>query len=815
MQYLFTIIFILITPSTRGYCAMNITKTIFSILILTISTTSFAQKTKTDANIIGHVVDIHGHHIPFATVSIVGTTIGTTTDKTGHYQLVNLPEGEHTVKAQFLGYKPATKDVHLELKNTLEIKFILEDDMLGLEEVVITGDRSESNRKESATIVNTITPKLFNIVQSVTLGDGLNFTPGLRLEANCQNCGFTQVRMNGLEGPYSQILINSRAIFSGLAGVYGLELIPSNMVDRVEVIRGGGSSLYGSNAVAGTINLILKDPISNSFEFGANSGSIGIGMKESGGPAWDNNFTFNSSLATTDNKGGMSLYAFYRNRQPFDADNDSFSEITALKNISVGSRLFHRIGTRAKLVADIFSINESRRGGDKMDYLPHMTGITEALDHNILSGALNFELFFRETDLLSVYASGQKVNRKSYYGANMSLSDYGSTADLTYTIGSQYNAFFNNSKLVVGLENTGSWLEDEKMGYPDLENATWNPSDSSLIIPYTDNTLVAEQQLITTGIFAQYDITLGKFQTSLGARFDHYSIVDQTHNNPDKSGNVFSPRITLKYDLLEYLQARASYSQGYRAPQIFDEDLHIETSGSRRVLHENDPDLTQETSHSLMASLDFNKVVKKSSVGLLLEGFYTRLDDAFVNQIGTPDEDGTVVYLRKNAEKGAVVMGLNIEVNWVPSEKMSLKGGFTLQSSEYEEAQDFDEKRFFRSPNDYGYFAFDWIPIKNFGISSSATYTGKMLIPYFGPNQEDPETGELIESPVFFDLGLKLRYNFIINGTTLQIFTGIKNIFNSYQDDFDQGIDRDPGYVYGPLQPRTIYFGLKFGNNIF
>ncbi|RLD31997.1 MAG: hypothetical protein DRI83_11540 [Bacteroidetes bacterium] len=90
-----------------------------------------------------------------------------------------------------------------------------------------------------------------------------------------------------------------------------------------------------------------------------------------------------------------------------------------------------------------------------------------------------------------------------------------------------------------------------------------------------------------------------------------------------------------------------------------------------------------------------------------------------------------------------------------------------------------------------------------------------MLTPYFGPDQADPEAGELRESQVFFDLGVKFRYNIMINGTTLQLFTGMKNIFNSYQDDFDSGINRDPGYVYGPLQPRTIYFGLKFGNNIF
>lgn len=775
----------------------------------------FSQKPKTDANVVGHVVDAKGQHIPFATVRFLGTTIGSSTDKTGHFQLINVPVGDYTVQAQFLGYKAHSVEITTALSHTLEIKFILEEDALGLDEVVITGDRNETNRRGSATIVNAITPKLFSTIQSATLSEGLNFSPGLRMEANCQNCGFTQVRMNGMEGPYSQILINSRPVFSGLAGVYGLELIPSNMIERVEVIRGGGSALYGSNAIAGTINLILKDPINNSFEFGANSGLIGIGLEGAGEPAWDHNLTFNSSLTTSDAKGGMSLYGYYRNRQAFDANNDSFSELSAIKNITVGSRLYHRIGNRAKLIADIFSINEERRGGDKMEYLPHMTGITEALGHQILNGALTFEMFFREYDLFSVYASVQGVSRKSYYGANMSLSDYGKTDDLSYTLGSQYNANLGKSKLTGGIEYIYSKLEDNKMGYPDLENASWNPDDSSLYIPYIDNTLISEQSSKTIGVFAQYEINWNRLQLSAGARFDHYEINDMASGYSNKNGSVVSPRLSIKYDIRKFLQARLSYSQGYRAPQIYDEDLHIETSGSRQVIHENDPNLKQETSHSIMASLDMNKELGNGSLGLLAEGFYTRLNDAFVNEIGTPDDHGTVIYLRTNAEGGARVMGINLELNWVPSSKLNLISGFTLQNSEYDEVQEFDEKHFFRTPNDYGYLIIDWTPLKDLGISSSATYTGKMLVPYFGPEIPDHDEGELRESSAFFDMGIKIRYNIQINGTAFQLFTGMKNIFNAYQDDFDRGSDRDPGYIYGPMLPRTIYFGLKFGNNIF
>ncbi|MCK9451616.1 MAG: TonB-dependent receptor [Bacteroidales bacterium] len=792
---------------------MKTNKLIFlSILLLSFSQFNFAQKLKTDANIFGHVVCTDcSEHLSFVTIQVKGTTIGTTTDETGHYTLINLPEGTHILKATFVGYKPGEIEVTIKKGETKEVNFILKEDALGLEEIVVTGDRNGTNRTEATTIVNTITPKLFASTQSVTLSEGLNFAPGLRMENNCQNCGFSQVRMNGMEGPYSQILINSRPIFSGLAGVYGLELIPASMIERVEVVRGGGSALYGSNAIAGTINLILKDPINNSYEFGVNGGLIGVGLEGAGKAAQDYSVNFNTSLVSADNKTGLAMYGFYRDRQPFDANNDEFSEIASLKNTTVGTRLYHRFGTRNKLVADFFNIKENRRGGDRFDYPSHEANISEALNHDLTTAALTYEQFFRKTDLFSVYLSGQQVNRDSYYGAAKSLSDYGNTKNFSYTFGAQYNAQFNRSNLVVGIENNGEWLTDKKLGYADFNNAII-VDDTIQSIPHTDNVIVADQSINTTGIFAQYEVNWARLQLSVGARFDNYCVKDDEAPGSDKTGNVLSPRLTVKYDLKKYLQGRLSYSQGYRAPQIFDEDLHVESSGSRKVIRKNSPDLKQETSHSYMGSLDFNKLIGTVNVGLLVEGFYTQLNNSFVNEFSAPDADGVVVYTRTNAEKGAKVQGLNIELNVIPLTKLSLKAGFTIQQSKYKEPQEFNEKRFFRTPNDYGYFTFDWQATKKWGISTTGNYTGKMLIPYFGLQIADPEAGELRESERFFDLGLKVRHNIKLNGATLQLFAGMKNIFNSYQSNFDYGIDRDPGYVYGPMNPRTVYFGLKVGN---
>ena len=149
--------------------------------------------------------------------------------------------------------------------------------------------------------MNVIGPKLLDVTQSVCLAQGLNFQPGVRTEDNCQNCGFTQVRINGLDGHYSQILVNSRSVFSSLNGVYGLEQIPANMIDRVEVVRGGGSALFGASAIGGTINIITKEPIRNSATFGHTFMSIG------GANSFDNVSTGNVSWSPTTTRPAFML----------------------------------------------------------------------------------------------------------------------------------------------------------------------------------------------------------------------------------------------------------------------------------------------------------------------------------------------------------------------------------------------------------------------------------------------------------------------------------------------------------------------------
>ena len=783
---------------------------IILINIVFIGQAIFAQDNNKSASITGKTTS-NGSEIPYVSIFLKGTTIGTSTNENAEFNISNLTPGFYTIQIQSIGFKPFEQNIELEKNEKKHINIELEPDVLGLEEVIVTGNRSRIIRKKASNIVNIINSEIFESTQSVTLSEGLNFCSGLRMENDCQNCGFSQVRMNGLEGPYSQILINSRPIFSGLAGVYGLELIPSNMIEKVEIIRGGGSALYGGNAVAGTINILLKDTTQNSFEVGVNNSFIGVGLEDSDATATDYSLNFNATVVGKNQQSGVAFYGFNRDRKPFDANGDSFSEIALLKNTTLGSRMFHKLGTRAKLSLDFFHINEERRGGNKFSFPNHEADISEAVEHNLTTTAVTFEQYYRENDLFSVFAAVQKINRASYYGAEQSLSDYGNTKDATINTGIQYNAKFNTSDLIFGIEDTYATLKDTKLGYLDLENAVII-GDEIISIPHTENTIISNQKMNTFGVFSQYDIKIENLKLSLGARLDNYSVEDKESNATKKTGNVFSPRVNFLYDIQSNFQARLSYSGGYRAPQIFDEDLHIESSGSRKVIHVNDDDLKQETSDSFMASLDYSKSFGTSSFGILVEGFHTKLNNPFTNEYSTPDEDGVVTYTRINATDGAFVQGINLELNYVPSPDLKLNAGFTFQKSKYEEAQEFDEKNFFRTPENYGFFTIDWEASDSWCIIGTGTYTGKMLVPYFGTTISNPDEGELRTSETFFDAGLKITKTLNIAQNNLEISGGIKNIFNSYQEDFDTGIDRDPAYIYGPMTPRTIYFGLKFGN---
>ncbi|KAB3658021.1 TonB-dependent receptor, partial [Phocaeicola vulgatus] len=553
----------------------------------------------TDANIIGHVTDKDTkEHLAYVTIMLKGTTIGTTTDETGHYFLKNLPEGTFTVEVSSIGYKTERRTVQLTKGKTLELNFEIGEDHVALEGVVVSANRNETTRRMAPTLVNVVSVKTFENTNSTCLAQGLNFQPGVRVENNCQNCGFPQVRINGLEGPYSQILINSRPVVSALSGVYGLEQIPVNMIERVEVVRGGGSALFGANAVGGTINIITKDPINNSFQ-------VSSTMSNMNGKVWEQYMGANASLVSKDNTYGIALYQSYRNRNPYDADGDGFSELGKLNMNTFGLRTYYRPTQFSRISLEYHTTNEFRRGGNKFDLQPHETDITEQTKHVINSGGLSYDLFWKEyKHKLSFYSSIQHTDRNSYYGAQQDANAYGKTKDLTWVAGGMYvgnfeKVSFSPATFTAGLEYQNNSLHDVMTGY------------------HRD----MKQDVRIASAFVQNEWKMNQFVFLAGFRLDDHNLID----NP-----IFSPRLNLLYKPSDKLQARITWSTGFRAPQAYDEDLHVTAVGGEGVLIKLAEGLKPEHSNSISGSIDWTANIGHFQTNLLLEGFYTGLDDVFV-----------------------------------------------------------------------------------------------------------------------------------------------------------------------------------------
>lgn len=733
----------------------------------------------------GHVI-VKGteENIPYATIQIVGHSGGTVSNEQGQFEFKKLSPGKYILRVRAMGYKSQEKTVEVSPDYTAVVHFQMVEDALSLDEVVVSANRNEVSRKVAPVVVNVMGTKLFETVNSTDLAKSLNYQSGLRVENNCQNCGFPQVRINGLEGPYSQILINSRPVISALSGVYGLEQIPVNMIERVEVVRGGGSALFGANAVGGTINIITKDPVSNSFQ-------VASTMSNMNGKSWEQYMGANISLVAKDNSYGIALYESYRNRNPYDADGDGFSELGKLNMNTFGLRTYYRPTQFSRINLEYHTTNEFRRGGNHFDLPPHETDITEQTKHVINSGGVSYDLFWREyKHQISIYGSIQHTDRDSYYGAQRNPNAYGKTKDLTWVTGMTYKGSMNRcifapATFIAGAEYQDNALHDKMLGY------------------HRD----MHQNVRIAGGFIQNEWNMRQLILLIGVRLDKHNLIE----NP-----IFSPRVNLLYKPNDKLQARATYSTGFRAPQAYDEDLHVTAVGGEGMLIRLAEGLKPERSNSFSGSVDWTANFGHFQSNVLIEGFYTDLNHVFVLESIGHDEQGNLVKERRNGN-GAEVYGVNLDAKIAHGKEAQLQVGFTAQRSRYKQQEAWSEdenagriSRMPRTPDYYGYFTFTSTPLKNFDFALSGTYTGEMIVPHFAGYIE---RDRLEATPDFFELNLKFNYTFILKDhIKLQLNCGIQNLLNSFQKDLDKGEFRDAGYFYGPTQPRTYFFGIKIAN---
>lgn len=661
-----------------------------------------------------------------------------------------------------------------------------------ISEVVITGTKTFKRKTESAVIVNILDSKTLNNLQVCNLSEGLKFQPGLRVETNCQTCNYTQLRMNGLQGGYSQILINGRPIFSPLMGLYGMEQLPVNMIEKIEVIRGGGSSLYGSSAIGGTVNVITKLPKKSGYEFGSFLQSID-------GKSNDFNITGNATLVSDSHNAGVTFFVNKRMRDFFDANQDNFSELPKLDLTSLGLTSFLKLDQNQKLEFSLSHLEEYRLGGEMTDKSAYLRQQSEERTHRIWMASADYQFNFNQNNTaLILYAALQNTKRNHYTGiypdsaeeirAHLENPPYGLSNTTTWQGGIQLNhdlakLFKRRHVITLGSEYISDEVQDEITSYR----------------------YKVDQHTKNWGSFVQSDWDISdKLNILSGVRMDKHNLIENL---------VFNPRLALLYKPSSSTQFRLSYGTGFRAPQAFDTDLHIAFAGGGVSRVRLDPSLREERSQSLSASVNYDKAWNRVIAGFTLESFYTQLQNAFVLEHLGQDSFGEI--FEKRNGQSALVKGFTLELRANYNRKIQVETGLTLQNSEFENPVEYIQgveprRLFLRTPNSYGFANISFTPNKVWSFNLNYVYTGSMELAHYG-GAVNFSQDQMIETKPFSELNCKLSYTICLTKLKhdIELFTGMKNMLNEYQNDFDIGKNRDSNYIYGPNMPRTFFIGIK------
>ena len=757
-----------------------------SILMLLVSiTVLFAANDNTvTSKISGRVIDHKTKQpLPGVNVMVEHSTIGNATDANGEFVIHQVPVGSVKLVATYIGYKPETKILKLDVEGAEGIIFSLKEGAFEMGSVVVTGTSTPHLYEDMPVKTELISAKTIERNKAVDLAGALGLNTGVRVENNCQNCNFTQVRLLGFDGKYTQILIDGDPVVSSLAGVYGLEHYPAAMIEQIEIVKGGGSSLYGAGAIAGTVNLITRRPAFNRTNIS--------GLYNSIDGTSDYKLSAFAELVSEDGKSGVYIFGSTRDRSDYDHNGDGFSELGTLKNETIGFNWYYRPTNSTDLKISFNRIHEDRRGGNDFDKPQHEADIAEWLEHTNWGGKIRWmHRVSDKVDYKLAYAYTH-THRKSYYGGLedntpekrlAALAFYGETKNPLHVVSGQLNMHFSGHLISGGFQYYSDKLEDKSVHNP----------------------LYAIDETYTNfGVFLQDNLHFGdddQFEVVIGARLDKHSELDDA---------VFSPRLNLKYAFDSGIIARASVTTGFKAPQTFNEDLHIGALGGAQKVIVNSPDLKQEKSLSFTGGLEYQGFYGNTPIMIGLTGFYTKIDDAF-GEVFKKRENQLAIWHRVNSP-GSKSMGVEIDLGIKPFEGLEMRGGLTVKKSEFEENhEDFATKKFLRSPDQFGYLRAIVELTHDIEFIASAKYTGEAKMPHevAVEGSDDPELRlETTDTFLELDLGISAKLSFIKTFEPKLSF-GVKNVTNEYQEDLDKGAGRDPAYVFGPINPRTVYFGI-------
>lgn len=731
---------------------------------------------------ISGVVMASGQPLPQANVWVEEVPAGVVTDSLGKFRLALPKEGYYTLKVSYIGFQTYKKRIRCDQKGTSYLNISLAEDEV-LDEVVLSANLRPVLRSASAVPVERYTAAFFKMTPTASVFEALQQVNGLRPQVNCSVCNTGDIHINGLEGPYTMVVIDGMPIVSGLSTVYGLSGIPNSLIDRVEVVKGPASSLYGSEAVGGLINIITRDAESapqwyaDSFYTGWGEANLDLAVKAGLGQK--------VNVLT-----GLNYFHY---DQPRDENGDNFTDLTLQQRISVfqkwtvdrpeqrefhlGGRFFHEDRWGGEM-----QWNSAYRGGDQVYGESIRTRRWELIG--------KYQLPLAEPVFFSF--SGSTHHQDAAYGTNIYLADQRIGFAQLHWAGT-----LGKHSVLAGTAFRYTWYDDNS---PATAAADGNNPD----------------QVSLPGAFVQGEWALSeKYLLLTGLRWDYNS----------RHGNILTPRLALRWKPNDFSSLRLNAGTGFRVVNLFTEE-HASLTGARQVVIEEE--LRPEKSYN--ANLNYlQHVYANSGLKLTIEasGWYTYFTNAII-----PDYDSDPQEIKySNLDGSLTSRGISLNTDWIWPSGLSLNLGATLMDVSQEE-----EGRTLRPVLTEKYSAVASLSYAYKPLRIKADYTanayGPMRLPLLGPLDPRPEY-----SPFRMDHSMQLTYSGVKN---LECYAGVKNIFNwtpasatpfliaRASDPFNKLVEYDPqgnvrstdenpyaltfdpSYVYATNQGRRLFFGLRF-----
>lgn len=712
-----------------------------------------------------------GKPVEFVVVGLTGTGYSSVTDKNGVFQLKNIPFGKYEIQFSLVGYEKGKRNLSVSSADEIVIKQIIAPSENSLNTVVVTGTMKEISRLESPIPVEVLTPKLFQKNPTPSLFESMQMVNGVQPQLNCNVCNTGDIHINGMEGPYTMITIDGMPIVSALSTVYGLSGIPNSLVNRIEVVKGPASTLYGSEAVGGLINVITKNP--------ANAPLISVDAMATSDQEYNLDLGIKTKLKRASSLLGINYFNF---QNVMDRNHDNFTDVTLQHRISLFNKWsFERKENRIATIAGRF-VYEDRWGGETQ-YENKFRGTDSVYGESIYTSRYEliglYQLPLKKEQVFLQY-SFNNHNQNSYYGTTPYMASQNIAFAQLY-----WNKKVNEKiNLLLGTPFRYTYYDDNTPGTRSAD---------------TINLINKPQHTYLPGIFMQGELKLKKLTTLAGLRYDYNT----------QHGNILSPRLAFKYAVDQNNILRLSMGNGYRIVNLFTED-HAALTGAREVIIKND--LKPEKSWNVNLNYNHSFIFKKAFVGMDASIFYTYFTNKIIGDFDT--DPNKIIF--DNLDGYAISKGiaLNFDILFTNGFK-AIIGGTYMNVYSVE-----NDKRTaqLHAPDFSGNYTLSYTFNKT-GISID--YTGNIKSPMHlpvVPGDYRPES-----SPWFTIQNLQITKKFNFG---LEIYGGVKNIFDFIPEDpilrpfdpFDKhvaennpnGYTFDPSYNYAPMQGRRYFIGIRY-----